>query len=148
MTQTTPTVRHKKAFKEVVNGSTISKAMVKVGYSAETAKRTNKLTRTKGWQLLLKQHLPDSVLAKRHREMLNKKEKMIVSDGAGEGSHIEDTNQPHSDVNRALEMAYKLKGVFPKEGDGGSKTLILVVSGESAQRYGVLPTRYTENSSN
>lgn len=140
------TVKQKVAFKEVLNGSTITKAMVTAGYSPTTASTTGKLTNTQGWQQLLKKHLPDSILAKRHRQMLNKTEKIVVSDGARDGSHLEDTGQPHSDVNKALEMAYKLKGAFPTEGQDVNRTLVLVVSGETALRYG-LPTHTKPESS-
>lgn len=37
---------------------------------------------------------------------------------------------------RAIELFYKLKGKL-KDAGGGNKTLVVVISGESAQRYGV-----------
>ena len=94
-----PTTKHKKAFKEVLNGANISKAMIKADYAPSTARSTGKLTRTKGWQELMDKHLSDSLLAKRHRELLNKTE----------------SGQPHSDVKGALDMAYKLKGSYAAE---------------------------------
>lgn len=81
----------------------------------------------------MKKHLPDSSLAKRHRELLDKKEKIVVSDGK-EGSHIEDTDQPHTDVLRALDMAYKLKQYYPEEQGIGNRTLIINVLPEISQR--------------
>lgn len=107
------TIKQKQAFKEVVNGSSITAAMKKVGYSKETSKRTNKLTRTKGWEELLEKHIPDSLLAKRHRELLNKQEVIIVRDG--KESHTELTEQPHTDVKAAIDMGYKLKGKYSAE---------------------------------
>ena len=65
------TIKHKKAFKEVVNGSSLTKAMTVAGYSQSTAKRTNKLTKTKGWEELTKKYLNDKDLAKKHNELLN-----------------------------------------------------------------------------
>lgn len=115
-----PTIRQKEAFKKVLNGSTISRAMVSAGYAETTASTTGKLTNTKGWQELMEQHLPDSRLAKRHREMLDKRETIVVRDG--KESHIELTEQPHSDVSKALDMAYKLKGRYPKEEDNLKQT--------------------------
>ena len=98
------TIKQKKAFKEVVNGSTLKGAMQKVGYSVETSKRTNKLTRSKGWQELLDKHLPDSLLAKRHRELLNKRELLGAVDTQA--------------VSKGLDMAYKIKGrYFDAESD-------------------------------
>ena len=136
------TIKQKLVFKEVVRGSTIKSAMVKAGYSKETSKRTNKVTRTKGWQELLEQHLPDSVLAKKHRELLNKREiKYTYVDGKKEG---ELTDQPETQaVSKALDMAYRLKGRYEDEKDKGNKTLILVVTGETANRYNVTPNEVT-----
>lgn len=135
-----PTIKQKLAFKEVVNGSTITKAMKLAGYSVETSKRTNKLTSTVGWEELMEQHLPDKLLAKKHKELLNKTEKIVVNDGKDLGSHIEDTGQPHSDATRALDLAYKLKGRYVSEENGGNKTLIINIIPETATRYAIPPS--------
>lgn len=67
-----PTVRQKKAFKEVLNGSTISGAMLKAGYSATTASTTGKLTNTQGWRELMDLGgLSDEQLLKKHTAQLN-----------------------------------------------------------------------------
>lgn len=141
------TEKQRRAFDTVgVNGGNISKAMVTAGYSKEVSKRTDKLTRTKGWKELMDKHFPDSELAALHKKLLKKKEVIVVSDGAREGSHLEWTGQPHTDSLKALETAYKLKSRFV-EGESGNKTLILMVTGETAQRYGIKPTQLPENSS-
>ena len=128
-------MKQKATFKEVVSGSTISAAMVKAGYSQTTAKRTNKVTRTKGWQELLDTLLSDEKLMRVHNQMLNKKEVIVVSDGVKEGSHYELTEQPHSDANKALDMAYKLKRKYEPEA-GSNNVIIVQVSGEAAKKYG------------
>ncbi len=65
------TIKQQKAFKEVgVNGGNISKAMKAAGYGKEVSKRTDKLTKTKGWKELMEKHLPDSLLGKKHKELL------------------------------------------------------------------------------
>lgn len=110
-----PTILQKKAFKEVVNGSTIKSAMVKAGYSLKTSHRTNKLTRTKGWEELISRELPDGLLAKRHRELLNKREVFITKkkDGTQE---VELIDQPDTQaVSKGLDMAYKIKGRYSEE---------------------------------
>jgi len=118
------TLRQKVAFKEVVNGSTISGAMVKAGYSPSTSERTNKLTRTKGWNELMEKHLPDSSLAKRHRQLLNKNDK--------------GTEEPETQaVSKALDMAYRIKGMYSDPEQGNNKTLIVMVTGATSKRYGV-----------
>lgn len=131
------TIKQRKAFAEVgVNGGNISKAMAVAGYGKSVRKRTDKLTSTKGWKELMDQFLPDTLLAKRHQQMLNKTEKVIVSGGAKEGSHIEDTGQPHSDVNSALDKAYKLKRKYESEGINNN-IVIVNVSKAGAKKYGV-----------
>lgn len=85
------------------------------------------------------QHFPDSLLAKKHKQLLQKEEKIVV--GIGKGfSAIQETGQPHSDVAKALDMAYKLKGSYPKDGEGGNKTLVINIVGEVNNRYEVPPS--------
>lgn len=121
------TIRQKNSFKKVLNGSTISKAMVLSGYSKKTATSTGKLTNTKGWKELLELHLSDKELALKHKELLNKREIVRING--------EELNQPETQaVSRALDMAYKLKGKYPTEGEG-NKTLVVVISGETAERF-------------
>ena len=58
--------------------------------------------------------LTDDVLAKRHAELLNKREVVFVRDG--KESHHELTEQPDTNaVKAALDMAYKLKRHYPAE---------------------------------
>lgn len=64
------TVKQTKAFSEVVKGSKINKAMKVAGYSDSTSKRTNKLTKTKGWQELMKTYIPDEDLIITHKTLL------------------------------------------------------------------------------
>lgn len=133
------------AFDKVAeNGGNISKAMREVGYTPISAATPKKLTNSKGWQELMKKYFPDSKLASLHKKLLEKKEVIVVSDGAKEGSHIEWTGQPHTDALKALETAYKLKARYPTEGEGGSKTLIINITGETALRYGILPNNTSQ----
>lgn len=167
-----PTVKQKIAFKEVVKGSSITKAMVKADYAVSTSKRTNKLTRTKGWEELTKNFLSDEELVKKHNEQLNSsKHSKLYFDIDDEDSLIEDVckklgvellyiknNKDKSGKTAnvkapdfffrdlAIDKAYKIKGKYKNEG-GDNKTLVLIVSGESANRFNVQPTRITEASS-
>lgn len=124
------------AFKEVLKGSTISKAMLTAGYSKTTATTTGKLTNTKKWQELVARHISDNKIAKLHDKLLNKEEVISLSDGAQNGAHLEWTGQPHSDAVKALEMAYRLKDKYPRDGEGGgNKVLVINISGETSNRY-------------
>ena len=130
-----PTLKQKNAVKEVVeNRGNVSKAMLKAGYQPKTAKNPKNLTESKGWQELMDQHLPDKDLAKYHKELLGKREKSIVEYRAKEagGKNIyEVLDQPDTlAVSRGLDMAYKLKGKYPKEGQNIGEIIIKV------QNYG------------
>lgn len=159
------TIKQKIAFKEVVKGSTLTKAMEKANYSPTTAKRTNKLTRTKGWEELTNAYLSDKELAEKHSAQLNssKLTKLyfdiddedetieevckklgvellyikINKDQTGKTANVKAPDLFFRDL--ALDKAYKIKGKYSNDGDGGNKTLVLVVSGESANRYNVQP---------
>lgn len=104
-----PTIKQKKAFKEVLNGSTISGAMLKAGYSETTATTTGKLTNTDGWKELMDKHLPDDVLAKVHREGLEAADELII-DGQKVGSKPD-----YAVRHKYLDSAYKLKGSYAAE---------------------------------
>lgn len=118
-----PTIKQKRAFKAVgLNGGNISKAMREVGYSKQVAKRTDKLTNSNGWKELMDKHMPDSILAAKHRQLLNKKDK--------------DTDEPETQaVSKALDMAYKLKDKYPK-----SNTIVPVQINfnEDREKYSVI----------
>ncbi len=95
----------------------ISKAMEAVGYPASMQDRPAKVTDTKSWQALLQEHLPEDLLARRHEELLNKREGTYVTYGRGKNRKVEfiDKGPDTSAVTRGLEMAYKLRGSFVAE---------------------------------
>lgn len=154
-----PTIRQKKVFKAVVNGSnTISQAMLQAGYSPSAAARTNKVTRTKGWQALMQEHLPDKLLAERHKQLLNasRVDHVVFPLGLSDNEIIDlmaDANCTvkkfmHSETQThvwfwsadnkaratALDMAYKLKGRY-EEKPAGSGVNILIVPAEMIKKY-------------
>lgn len=109
--------------KAVENGGVISTAMIAAGYSPATAKTPQKLTQSKAWAELMKKHFPDSKLASLHKKILEKKEVIVVSDGAKDGSHLEWTGQPHTDALKGLETAYKLKNKYTADSDPDKPTI-------------------------
>lgn len=136
------TTRQKKAVKILAeNGGVVSKAMLKAGYSSVSSKTPKKLTASKGFKELMAKELPTGMLLKKHRALLEKKELLIVSDGNKDGAHIENTGQPHSDVARALDMAYKLRGEYPKDtGQPTTNVIVVNVTEEGAKKYGIKTT--------
>lgn len=108
------TLRQKAAIQKVMeNHGNVSKSMREVGYPETTAKNPKNLTESKAWLEIMEESLPDTKLVERHRELLDKRETIIVRDG--KESRVEITDQPHSDVKGALDMAYKLKGAYAPE---------------------------------
>jgi len=134
-----PTIKQKKAFKEVLKGSTITGAMKKAGYSESTTTTTGKLTNTDGWKELMNKYLPDDKLADHHNQLLNQKRlDYFVFPKNMEDEEIEISvkeaglkvvNIRMSDKGKmafystddamakksALDMAYKLKGSYAAE---------------------------------
>lgn len=128
-----PTIKQKKVFEKVVKGSNISTAMRQVGYSEETAKRTNKITNSDGWKELLDKHIPDRKLAKVLDEGLDAGKRIFKNNN--ESGEIEDMGieADYAVRHKYLETGLKLKNRFPKEqlnpeGAEGLKNLIIVVN--------------------
>lgn len=90
----------------------VSTAMREVGYPESTSHNPQKITNSKTWEKLMAKHFPDKLLAEKHMELLNKRE--VVVTHSGKETKVELTDQPHSDVKQALDMAYKLKDRYPK----------------------------------
>lgn len=106
-----PTYRQKLvASKLVENGGNIGEAMVSAGYSPNTAKTPQKLTTSKGWLELMGSLLPDEMLAKKHRQLLNAK-KIIVDRSRGKAKFITKIND-YTTVVKALDLAYRVKGYY------------------------------------
>lgn len=96
------TERQKNAFDKVVeNGGNVSSAMREVGYSEETAKTPQKLTESKGWIELMEEHIPKTLIAQRHRDLLNKVDEQGQIDVAA--------------VRAGVDMGHKLWGNYAPE---------------------------------
>ena len=111
------------------NSKTYSNAYqsaVAAGYAAETAKRITadlpEKARLSIQQALESKGADSEYLADRHIALLDKKETIVVHEG--KESHIELTEQPHSDVKGALDMAYKLTGSYAPEKHEHTGTLV------------------------
>jgi hypothetical protein len=76
------------------------------GYSESVSKSPQRVTESKGWKELMEEYFPAENIYRIHKKLLNKKE--II---AYKGEFIK-TRQPHSDVKYALDMIYKLKGLY------------------------------------
>lgn len=91
--------------------------MSSAGYSKSVSKRTDKLVKTKGWQELMEKHLPDALLAKKHKEGLDayRIEKGAVIGGEAGIVPVEMQTPDFATRHKYLETAYKIKNKMPKE---------------------------------
>lgn len=90
------TLKQKAAILKIAeNHGNVSKTMLQVGYTHNTAKKPSNLTNSKGWEELLEKYLPDDYLLKRNKWLIK--------------------NKSHDAVARGLEMVYKLKKKYPKD---------------------------------
>lgn len=106
------TIKHKIAFKKVLKGTSISKAMSEVGYADSTSKSTGKLTRTKGWQELVDKYISEEKLMKVHAEGLNAyKIKQGAVLGGEIGLQSAEIQEPDfATRHKYLETGYKVRG--------------------------------------
>lgn len=117
-----PTLNQKKVFdkvlEQVVNGGkiSVSKAIRDAGLSAALSRNSHKVTNSKGWKELMDEFLPDSLLAERHQELLNKRELVKTYNKEDGSTTVEETQYPDTQAVKAgLDMAYKLKGSYEAE---------------------------------
>ena len=109
------TTKQKLALDKIVeNGGNVSKAMKEVGYTPATAKTPQKLTESKGFKALCEEKgLTDSFLVE---------------------ALVEDIEEKPQNRKQELELGFKVVGRLKEQSDV-HKTLILLVSGENAQRF-------------
>lgn len=77
--------------------------------------------------------IPNDLLVKRHKELLNKREYNKVDK---EMIEAPDTQA----VSKGLDMAYRIKGLYLNDESISNKTLIINITGETANRYGIAKT--------
>lgn len=87
------------------NAKSMGEVLNEAGYSDSVSKKPKEVTNTKGWQELLEEYFPDRDIAVLHKEILNKKEYVVLETG-------ESLVQPHRDAIRALDLLYKVKGKY------------------------------------
>src|SRR3990167_9881894 len=109
------TIKQKQAFEKVVKGSSLTNAMKEVGYSESTAKRTNKLTNTDGWQELLQKHIPDNKLSKVLDEGLEAGKKVFKNNNATKQVEEVGYEPDYAVKHKYLETALELKNKFPDD---------------------------------
>ncbi len=127
-----PTIKQIKAFKEVTeNHRPVSRAMLEVGYDPDTASKPSNLTNSKGWQELMEKHLPDKLLAKKHKEGLDASEEVIMN-----GKVV--ASKPDYGVrHKYLDSAYKLKGKYVEKESNVTNNTVIFVPVEIMNKHGI-----------
>lgn len=113
------TLNQEKAVKDTLDnlgkGKKVSmgKILRKNGYSESVIKNPKIVTESVGWQELMEKHLPDKLLAQKHKELLTvpKKVRQFVKGELTSEYEELDSNA----VKSGLDMAYKLKGKYAAE---------------------------------
>lgn len=123
-----PTEKQKTAFNKVMlEGKSLRQGMIEAGYTPASAVNPKlNLTGSKAWDYLMETFLPDKLLMKKHRELLNVPIKKTIKK---RGNIIEITEELDTNaVKSGLDMAYKLKGKYKNEspfGDNGGAIVFL-----------------------
>jgi len=105
------TIKQKLAFKKVVNGMPITRAMKAVNYADTTAGNTNKLTASKGWKELIDKYISEKALMKVHKEGLG----AYRTEKEGDNEvRIPDFATRH----KYLETGYKIRGRLKADEQG------------------------------
>ena len=127
--------RHREVLKKMVGnrGMSRSEAMRQVGYKENYA-LNGTISGTDSWQELIKTFLPDELLAKRHKELLNKREVIKEFNDVTGLYDKKVIDQPETQaVSKGLEMAYRLKSKFPAEKHINYNIPIPLLGGDSTK---------------
>lgn len=100
-----PTLKQKRAVEKIVENSsaTLKEVVISAGYSPETAKHPDQVTKSKGFQQLLDEMLPDDLIIAKHQQLLNAKK---LHGSLTEPDREVDDNQTQS---KMVELGYKVK---------------------------------------
>ena len=86
----------------------ISKEMLKVGYSKNTSKQPGKVTKSDGWAELMDKYLPDKDLAKVHKQLLKHKDWRAKDAGLDKGYKVKGKYAPEKvEVTEKVEVDEK-----------------------------------------
>jgi hypothetical protein len=93
------------------NGGNLRDAITRAGYSQKYADNPQRLLNTQTWREIMDETFPDSMLAVKHRQLLEKEEIVILK----KKNKIEIVRTGEIDVvavAKGLDMAYKLKNSY------------------------------------
>lgn len=122
------TLRQKRAAKLVLNGATPTQAMTEAGYAPSSIHKPGEaLLSTQGYKEALAEY--------------GLTEELIAS------SLVKDIKAKPKRRSRELELGADILNMRKRDAGSNNKTLIVVISGQSASRYGAVPHPSTGNDS-
>lgn len=134
------TARQEIAIKKVLeDGKSVSQAMRESGYSEATAKNPSVLTGSQGWKELMEEHLPDTLLAEKHKELLTTPKKVRTFKKGELETETEELDTQA--ISKGLELAYKIKDKFAPE---KRITLNAEIGVEDFAKYAELNSKFDE----
>lgn len=103
--------KHRAIFERMKQGETITGAMIAMSYKPKTVNRPSVITKSKSWQALMDEQLPEDHVAMRHREILDARRYRYETKGKGKNRReVRIDDGPDPIVMRGVELAYKLRG--------------------------------------
>lgn len=109
-----PSVRMVKTAKAMVGkgGKSFAQAAREAGYSEAIVNTPAKITKSKSWQALMDEYLPQDLIARKHQELLEAEETIFIP----RGKEILERKRPDHMARRAgIDMAHKLRGNYAPE---------------------------------
>jgi hypothetical protein len=108
------TLKQKALAKEIIENpsSTMKDAMIKVGYSENTAVAPSQITESKGFQELMNTYLDDDETLAVHKEQLHATKVISARNGKDASAETDDfIDVPDNQARlKAIELAYRIKG--------------------------------------
>lgn len=116
-----PSIKQRKVFRKVmIEGKPIGQAMREAGYSLQTSRVPQAVTRSKTWKQLLDEYLPDDLLASVARDGLHATKK--AASGQVEADHLV--------RHKYLETGLKVKGKLA--GDTSKNNVFIITRGSDS----------------
>jgi len=110
-----PTIRQRKAAKVVVSGGTPTQALREANYAPSVIRKPKVVTEKEGFKEALREY--------------GLTEELITA------ALVEDIEAKPQNRLGEMRLGAEILGMNGKEGEQGHKTLIIMISGESAKRY-------------
>ena len=137
-----PKPRIKNVFEKVMenHGAGIGKAMIKEGYTKASAKNPKNVTESKSWEMLMDEYIPESLIAKTHKEAFTATRVIsAISGKQATGATTDFIDVPDWQTRmKATELGYKIRGKLVDKHDmmTGGEPIKIDISSMLDKAYG------------